>query len=287
MDITPKMVRELRDMTGAGMMECKKALEATDGDMESAKDQLRKQGLAKAGKKAERSTGEGRLVAVPAPGGRRAHLVGVACETDFLAKSDGFRAFVSEIQQHVLAQDPTGLEDGERPLLTQRLNGEGAPIQEALREAIGRFGENVRVTALVRLENPEGCVGTYVHHDNKQAAIVSVTTAADPRKGAELLKSLCQHIVVFRPGHANRSDVPAAEVERERQIILAAEDMKTKPENVREKMLVGRLNSFYASAVLAEQPWIHDDKRTVQQALEAALGAGTKIQAYRRVHLGA
>jgi elongation factor Ts len=268
------------------MMECKKALEASNGDVREAEDHLRKQGLKSAAKKAERSTAEGRVFAVHAHHGRRAHLVGIACETDFLAKSEKFRGFVSELEQHVQRQDPTGVEDGARPLLAQRFQGEGGPVREVLQERAGSFGENTRVTHCVRFENEQGLVGTYVHHDAKQGAIASVTTKAEPAKALEALKSLCQHVVVFRPTYANREDVPASEVERERAVILAAEDMQSKPENVREKIVVGRLNSFYAQQVLAEQPWIHDDKLSVQQALEKALGAGARIAAYQRVHLG-
>jgi len=287
MEITSQMVRELRDRTGAGMMECKKALDAAKGDMHGAEDHLRKQGLKAATKKAERSTAEGRVFAVKSKDGRRAHMVGVACETDFLAKSEKFGAFVARLERHVAGLDPTGIEDGARPLLAQRLEGEGPPVREALAEAAGSFGENTRVTHCVRLENPLGQVGTYVHHDGKQGAIVSLTTTAQPAQAADALKSLCQHIVVFRPQYANRADVPASEVEREREVILAAEDMRTKPDGVREKMVVGRLNSFFALQVLAEQPWIHDDKSSVQKALEKALGPGIKIESFQRVHLGA
>lgn len=286
MEITSEMVRALRDLTGASMMECKRALVATNGDMNAAQDHLRLQGAKASGKKAERSTAEGRIFAVRSKDGRRGHLVGVACETDFLAKSDKFRNFVTEVEKHVLSQDPTGVDDGPRPILAQRLHGEGAPLSQVLQEIVGVFGENTRISNCVRFENPEGQVGTYVHHDHKQGAIVSVRTAAKPEAAAEVLKNLCQHVVVFRPAHANRTDVPASEVERERAVILAADDMKSKPENVREKMVVGRLNSFYAQQVLAEQPWILDDKQSVEKALEKALGAGTKIVAFRRVHLG-
>jgi len=287
MEVDPKKVRELRDRTGAGMMDCKKALEVSKGNMDEAEDFLRKQGLKKAEKKAERATAEGRIFAVRGPDGRRGHMVGVACETDFLASSERFRGLVSDLEQHVRDLDPTGLEEGARPLLGQRLKGEGVPVSQHLKEIVGVLGENVRLTAVVRLENAKGQVGTYVHHDNKQGAIVSVTTAAAPEKAAEVLKGLCQHIVVFRPSYANRADVPPADIERERAIILAADDMKSKPENVREKMMGGRLNSFFAGCVLAEQPWIHDDKQSVGKALESALGAGTKIESFKRVHLGA
>jgi elongation factor Ts len=166
------------------------------------------------------------------------------------------------------------------------MHGEGAPISQMLQEIVGVFGENTRISNCVRLENAKGQVGTYVHHDNKQGAIASVATSTAMAQAAEILKNLCQHIVVFRPTYANRGDVPASEVEREKAVILAADDMKSKPEAVREKMVVGRLNSFYALHVLAEQPWILDDKTSVQKALEKVLGAGAKIEAFQRVHLG-
>ncbi|MEQ1895460.1 MAG: translation elongation factor Ts [Planctomycetota bacterium] len=137
MEITSKMVRDLRDETGAGMMECKKALEATGGDVEAAKDFLRKQGAKAAGKKAERVTAEGRVFAVTQKDGRRAHLVGLACETDFLAKTEKFQAFSRQLEQHVERFDPTGVEDGARALLEQRFLGEGAPLKLVLAETAG------------------------------------------------------------------------------------------------------------------------------------------------------
>ena len=287
MEITSKMVRDLRDETGAGMMECKKALDACKGDMECAKDHLRKQGAKAAGKKAERSTAEGRVFAVTQKDGHKAHLVGLACETDFLAKSEKFLAFAGQLEQHVARFDPSGVEDGARPLVEQRFLGEGGSLKLVLAETAGNFGENTRVTNCVRLENAQGQIGTYVHHDNKQGAIVSVNTKATPEAAREVLKALCQHIVVFRPAYANRSDVSAAAVEREKAVILAADDMGSKPEAVREKMVVGRLNSFYAQQCLAEQPWILDDKQSVLKALEKVLGAGCAIVAFQRVQLGA
>jgi len=287
MEITSKMVRDLRDKTGAGMMECKKALDACNGDELAAEDWLRKQGVKAAGKKAERVTAEGRVFAVAARDGRKAHLVGLACETDFLAKAEKFQAFARQLEQHVERFDPTGVEDGARPLLEQRFLGEGGPLKLVLAETAGNFGENTRVTNCVRLENAQGLVGTYVHHDNKQGAIVSVTTQAAPDAARDVLKALCQHIVVFRPLYANRADVPAAAVEREKAVILAADDMASKPENVREKMVVGRLGSFYAQQCLAEQPWILDDKTSVLKAVEKVLGAGCAIVAFQRVQLGA
>ena len=190
MAITATMVRELRDMTGAAMMECKKALEAAGGDIQQAIDHLRKQGLKSAAKKASRETGEGRVIAVLGDDGRRGHMVAMACETDFLAGSDQFKAFMAELQQHVAACDPTGVDGGARALLDQPWMGKGKQASERISEAVGAFGENLRVHQLVRLENSEGLVGHYIHHDNKRGAIVSVTTAAERAK-AEACCAAC------------------------------------------------------------------------------------------------
>jgi len=138
----------------------------------------------------------------------------------------------------------------------------------------------------VRLENPQGAIGTYVHHDNKQGAIVSVTSAATPEAAAGVLRSLCQHVVVFGPAYANREDVPSEALEREKAVIAESDEVKSKPEAVRGKIVQGKLGKFYAASVLADQPWILDDKTTVQKALDQALGKGARIEAFRRVKLG-
>ncbi len=285
MAITAKMVSELRQMTGAAMMQCKKALEAADGDMDGAVDHLRKAGLKSAAKKASRDTAEGRVFAVSGAGGRRGHLIGVACETDFLSGSDQFKDFVAKLSAGIAEYDPTGVEDGERPLSSQPFEGE-ENVAAGLTSAVAQFGENVRVADLIRMENVEGAVGMYIHHDNKQGAIVSVTTSADADKAAGVLRSLCQHITVYSPAYAQREEVPAAEVERERAVLADSEEVKSKPENIRDKIIDGKMKRFYSECVLSDQPWILDDKQSVGKFLESELGAGTRIEAYARVKLG-
>jgi len=286
MTITAAKVRELRDMTGAGMMDCKKALESSGGDLDGAVDFLRKQGLKSAAKKADRETAEGRIVSVVTEDGRRGYLAAVACETDFLSKGDGFQALLDELAEVIAECDPDGLDAGERPLLTQgRSRGEGT-VTELLQEAVGQMGENIRIVEFRRFENPEGQVGSYVHHDGKKAAMVSVTTGADAATSADVLKAVCQGIVAIPPLAATRDEVPAEEVERERAVLLETDDMKKKPEEIREKIVTGRMEKFFAERSLAEQPWIHDDKINVTKALEKALGAGTKVVAFHRIQIG-
>lgn len=285
MAITAKLVMELREKTGAGMMDCKKALEASGGQLEAAIDHLRKQGLKSAAKKAERETAEGRVFAVLSDDRRRGHLVGIACETDFLASSDGFIGFVGSLADLVASLDPDGLEDGERPFLKQ-CNADGQSIEEMIKASVGQFGENIRVTALERFENASGLIGSYIHHDNKQGALVSVTTEADAAKAEEVLKSLCQHVVVFQPEYMNRDEVPADALDREREVILASDELQAKPEEIRGKIVEGKLRRFYSERCLEDQPWIHDDKQTVGKVLEKELGAGTRVVSYARVRLG-
>ena len=285
MTITAKMVSELREKTGAGMMDCKKALEAAGGDLDGAIDHLRRAGMRSAAKKASRETAEGRVFSNLAEDARRGHLVGLACETDFLSSSEGFLGFVEKLARTVQACDPDGVSEGERALLVQDFE-DGGNVQTAIQGAVGQFGENIQVAQFVRMENAEGRVGVYIHHDKKQGAIVSVTTGADAEKAASVLKSLCQHIVVFPADYLNRDEVPGEALDREREVIAQSEEVKSKPENIRGKIVEGKLNRFYSERCLVDQPWIHDDKQSVGKFLEKALGAGTRIESFSRVKLG-
>ncbi|MFT5052793.1 MAG: elongation factor Ts [Chlamydiales bacterium] len=280
-EITAKTVRDLREQSGAGMMACKKALTATNGDVEAAFDHLRKQGLKAAEKKAGRDTAEGRALAVSASGSRRGALVAISCETDFVAKTPQFEGFMTEFGAHVLEH---GSAEGDA-LAAQPWNGEEPTVGDALKALIGKLGENFQVAGAVCYENADGYVVSYVHHDQKKAAIVSVTTSGDAEKAAAILRDLCMHIVVFSPTGKDRDSIPAEQVERERAIFM--EEVKSKPAEIQEKIVSGKLDKFYAGTVVSEQPWVKDDKVSVQKALEQELGAGTKIVDFARLDVGA
>jgi elongation factor Ts len=286
MKITSAMVQALRDMTGAAMMDCKKALEECGGDVQQAVDHLRKKGAASAAKKATRETAEGRVFACLAPNGKRVHMVAVGCETDFLAKSERFLALFEDLQAHVAANDPTGIDSGERALLRQAWKPNGRSVAEALQELVGLTGENVRVAALTRVESAAGWVGAYVHHDNKQGAVAAVAASAARPAAEEFLRRLCQHVVVYQPPYLDRSAVPAEALEREKAVIQGSEDVKRKPAEHQDKIVQGKLSKFYAGACLGDQPWILDDKLSVQQALEQALGRGSRLEAFHRIRIG-
>ena len=279
-EITAKLVRDLREKTGAGMMDCKKALGASNGDFEGAVDHLRKLGLKAADKKAGRTTGEGRVHTRIGDDGHTGVMVAVSCETDFVARTPDFEAFLDALCEHVAGHGTATIAE----LELQPWAGEGETVGDAVKTVIGKLGENIQIASVARFDCSNGQVAAYVHHDQKKGAIVAVETEADMNASGDTLRDLCMHIVVFNPDGVNRDEISEETVARERAIYL--DEVKGKPEDIQEKIVEGKLGKFYEDRVLAEQRWVKDDKLTVQKALEKALGSGTRIQAMKRFEVG-
>lgn len=281
-EITPDMVRRLRERTGAGLMECKKALAEAAGDEEAAIDWLRKQGLKTAEKKSAREMGEGRIATWIAPKSRIGALVALTCETDFVANTADFNELLDALVHTVADKNPANVE----ALLDARHPRTGAPLGEAVKLFVGKLGENTQVARMQRYENMQGRVGTYVHHDKKKSALVSVTTSAEEDVATPFLKELCMHIVskVPAPLAISRAEIPAAEVERERAIY--ADEVKGKPADMVEKIVKGKLDKFFADVVLPEQKWVFDDTKTVAKVVEERLGKGSQIAGFTHVRIG-
>ena len=277
--ITAQLVRQLREMSGAGMMECKKALGATDGDIDAALDELRKAGLKSAAKKVGRETAEGRVGVKTQEDGKRGAIVALAAETDFLASTPNFTDFLEELVGHCFENEPKSAAE----MLEQNWHA-GGTVQEALTAKIGDLKENLQIVEACAYSNDGGQVVGYVHHDNKKGALVNVTTPADAQKAAEALKQLCMHIVVFSPMALDEKGVDPSEVEREKEIIKAG--LEGKPEDIQTKIMEGRIQKFFAERTLVGQPWIMDDKSSVAKALTAELGDGTAIAGFTRAQLG-
>lgn len=282
MAINAKMVAELRDKSGAAMMDCKKALEATGGDLEAAFDHLRKTGLKNAEKRAGRSTGEGRVRAAFQRDGRSATMLQLTSETDFVANTEDFSRLLDQLLAHAAARKPATPEE----MLRQPLAGETHNVDEALKRVSGKLGENMQVARVAHFENPHGWVGGYVHFNQKVGALVSVATDAPREKAEPFLKSLGMHVVNGKPLALSRADVPPETIDREKAVYRESEELKGKPDAVREKILVGKLDKFFASSVLEEQPWIHDDALSVKKALAAALGPNARIERFALFQVG-
>ena len=261
MAITAAMVKELREMTGAGMMDCKKALTATDGDMDKAVEFLREKGLATAQKKASRVAAEGLCKTLVAEDGKSAVVVEVNSETDFVAKNEEFRTFVMDVAKQIVKNNP---ESVEALLAEPAMFEEGKTVNESLVGKIATIGENLSIRRFARFES-EGLVEKYIHGDGKIAVLVNM------KKGnSEVAKDICMQIAAARPEFLNEASVPAERVEKEKEILKAQTMNEGKPEAIAEKIVMGRINKFYEEICLVDQEFVKDSSMKVSQVLKDA-----------------
>jgi elongation factor Ts len=251
MAITAAQVKELRERTGSGMMECKKALVDHNGDMHAAIEALRKAGMAKADKKASRIAAEGLVVIETSDDGRTAAVVEVNCETDFVAKKEDFQAFASAIARRVLSDNPADL----AALLAMPLkDGDATTIEDTRKGLIATIGENMQVRRVVRWSSANGAFATYSHMGGKLGVLVEAEGNCDE----ELLADICMHVAAFNPTYITTDEIPAEAIAKEREI--AAAQMAGKPANIIENIVNGKINKWYSEVCLMKQPWLRDDK---------------------------
>jgi elongation factor Ts len=262
MAVTAEAVKALRERTGAGMMECKKALIETNGDLEAAAEIMRKSGLAKADKKAGRVAAEGVIVIERSADGRQAAVVEVNSETDFVARQDDFQAFATEVAKLALAQNPADL----AALLDAKL-ASGKSVEETRRELIARIGENIGVRRF-ELVSSDAELHTYRH--GTRIGVVVALQGGDEALGHDL----AMHVAAINPQYLSADQVPAEQVAKEKEIFDAqiAQDPKAagKPADILAKMVDGKLRKFLGEITLLGQPFVKDDKQTVEQVLKKA-----------------
>ena len=272
MEITASLVKELRERTGAGMMECKKALTENSGDLDVSAEWLRKQGLAKADKKAGRIAAEGRIAV--AQNGGKAVLVEINSETDFVAKDNNFLAFTEAVAQTALA---SGAADADALLQAKLASGE--TVEEARAAVIAKVGENVQVRRLASLHSASNNIAAYVH-GGRIGVLVEV-------KGgdAELARGLAMHIAAMNPPHVKASDVPAEFVAKEKEIELAkmTDKDKAKPADILEKIIGGKIAKIVNEVTLYGQPYVLDTNQTVEAVLKTA---GADVVGFQRLAVG-
>ena len=260
--VTASLVKELREKTGAGMMDCKKVLTETDGDLEKAAELLRERGIAKAAKKSGRIAAEGMVEAYISEDGKIGAAVEVNSETDFVAKNEEFKAFVMDVAKQVVVKNPATVEE----LLAQpSLMVEGKTVNEVLIDKIATIGENISIRRFARFETTNGLVEKYIHGDGKIAVLVNMTNA-----NKELAKDVCMQVAAARPEFVNREAVPAERVEKEKEILKAQTMNEGKPEAIAEKIVMGRINKFYEEICLVDQAFVKDPNMKVSQVLKDA-----------------
>jgi elongation factor Ts len=287
MSISAAQVKELRELTGAGMMDCKAALAETNGDMEAAVDWLRKKGIAKADKKASRTAAEG-LIGVDA-GLREAAVVEVNSETDFVARNEAFQEIVRNVAKVALAFGPKS-----EAVANAKYPGSDKTVTETIKDAAGTIGENLSFRRSNKLTVPAGVVATYVHNsvaDNlgKLGVLVALETTGNAEAAHAFARQVAMHVAATNPLALTEAEVDPAAVERERAIFAEQARASGKPDNVVEKMIEGRLRKFYEEVVLLKQAFVMNPDLTVEKALkeaEKAIGAPAKITAFVRFALG-
>ena len=255
MAVTAAMVKELRERTGAGMMECKKALVETDGDMEAAIEHLRKSGLAQADKKAGRVAAEGKIALAVSDDGKQAVMVEINCETDFVARDENFVSFADAVAANALSENPADLE----ALLNTSIGTE--TIEHARQALVTKIGENVQVRRFVGVST-EGTIGAYVH--GGKIGVLVETTGGDEA----LARDLAMHVAALNPEYVSADDVPAEMIAREKDILIAQAESSGKPAEIIEKMVSGRLRKHLSGITLLGQPFVKDGDLTVGKLLD-------------------
>ena len=258
--VTAALVKELREKTGAGMMDCKKVLTETDGDLEKATELLRERGIAKAAKKSGRIAAEGVVEAYVSEDGKVGAVVEVNSETDFVAKNEEFKQFVMDVAKQIVKNNPKSVED---LLAEPSISVEGKTVNEVLIDKIAKIGENMTVRRFARFETTNGLIEKYIHGDGKIAVLVNMENG-----NKELAKDICMQIAAARPEYVSREQVPAERLEKEKEILKAQTMNEGKPEAIAEKIVQGRIRKFFEEICLVDQVFVKDSNMKVSELLK-------------------
>ena len=273
--ITASMVKELREKTGAGMMDCKKVLTEAEGDMEKAIELLREKGIAKAAKKSDRIAAEGLVLGYVAEDAKLGAIVEVNSETDFVAQNAEFRAFVEAVAKQIALKNPANVEE----LLEQEsIEESGKKVSEVLTDKIAKIGEKLSIRRFVRYETQDGLIEKYIHGDGKIAVLVNMKNADNV-----LAKDICMQIAAAKPEFLNREAVPEERVNKEMEILKVQAMNEGKPEAIAEKIVQGRVGKFYGEICLVEQEFVKDPSVKIQDLLKSK---GAEIVEFARIEKG-
>ena len=273
--ITANQVKDLREKTGAGMMDCKKVLTETNGDMEKAIELLRERGIAKAAKKSDRVAAEGLVDAYVSENGKVGAVVEVNAETDFVGKNEEFKKFVSDIAKQVAEKNPASVDE----LLAQvSLSENDKTVQEVLTNKIATIGENMTIRRFERFEASNGIVAKYLHGEGKIAVLVEMENSDEV-----LAKDICMQIAAAKPEFLDRESVPAERVEKEIEILKSQAMNEGKPAEIAEKMVIGRIGKFYGEICLIEQQFVKDPDIKISALMDSKKA---KIVRFARLEKG-
>ncbi|MGI2906773.1 translation elongation factor Ts [Tolypothrix sp. VBCCA 56010] len=290
-EISAKVVQELRQKTGAGMMDCKKALKENDGDIEKSIDWLRQKGIASAGKKSDRIAAEGLVDTYIQPGGKVGVLLEVNCQTDFVARNEAFKSLVKN-----LAQQAATAQNVESLLAQPYIEDKSVTVEEFIKQAIATLGENMQVRRFVKftIEETQGIVDSYIHTGGRVGVLVELKSKTDAPSGREEFQSLARNIamqVAACPNveYVNVNEVPPEVAQKEKDIEMGRDDLGNKPQNIKEKIVQGRIEKRLKEMALMDQPYIRDQSISVEdlvKQVKAKLGEDIEVRRFVRYVLG-
>ncbi len=283
MAISAADVKKLRDMTGAGMMDCKKALQEADGDFDKAVEILRKKGASVAAKRAERAANEGVVVTKIWNNGKSGAILAVNCETDFVANSDDFVNFAKQILDLIVEKQPANIDE----LLTLEIDG--VTVSEKLNEVIGKIGEKIEISNFAIVNAESGVVVDYIHHGANLGVMLKVCNVSEMNDELEkLFKDIAMQIAAMKPLYVKRDDVPTDVIAKEKEIYKEVALKEGKPEQIVDRIAEGKLNKFFGEVCLLEQTFVKDNNKTVGQLIEEynkANGTNISIAEFYRFHV--
>lgn len=275
MMISANMVKDLREKTGVGMMDCKKALTETDGDMEKAIEYLREKGITKAAKKSSRIAAEGLVLAYVSEDNKVGAAIEVNSETDFVAKNEEFRTFVQALAKQVAINNPA---DVEALLNEEYIEEAGKKVSEVLTDKVAKIGENMNIRRFVRFETTDGLVESYIHGNGKIAVLVNMKNADN-----ELAKDICMQVAAARPEFLDEASVPEERLAKEMEILKAQAINEGKPEAIAEKVVQGRIGKFYSEICLVDQEFVKNPDMKISDLLKSK---NAEIVEFARIEKG-
>ena len=282
--ITAKSVKELREMTGAGMMDCKKALVQTEGDIEKAVEYLREKGLAAAAKKAGRVAAEGIVKTFVSADKKTAGMVEVNCETDFVAANEEFVSFADKVAEMVANTSAANVEE----LLAEKFDGE-ATVQEALTALIAKLGENMTLRRFAKFNIEKGAVASYIHGGGRIGVMVEVACDTESEILEEVAREICMQVAAANPLFLSKEEVDSESLEKEKEIYRVQALNEGKPENIVEKMVNGRIQKYYKEVCLLDQAWVKDGDKSITKYLQEKskeVGSPITVTRYSRFERG-
>lgn len=283
--VSAEMVKQLREMTGAGMLECKKALEEAGGDIEKAKEILRIRGLAKADKKAGRETKEGIIYAYVSEDRKRGVIIELNCETDFVAKNEQFTELALKLAKHIANTPENANRTGSGEDIAGQITEEGVSVADLIKSAIAKIGENIQLRRFARFDT-EGFVHAYVHGIGRVGVLLEyIYPKGVDEQVLRVVQDIVMQVAAMKPEFVSIESIEPQALEREKRILTEQARQEGKPENIIEKVVEGRLRKFYQEKVLLEQTFIKDEKKTVKQYIQES-APGLEIRRFVRFEAG-